>query len=88
MFRLLYVVFSDADVNTAQGAILVSKSKPVTSKNNKSRTAQANPIDEELVDKLSDMLSEMLNESADFQEFESATLELGNELVRRTLKKN
>lgn len=49
---------------------------------------QSSPLDEELVDKLSEMLSEMLPESSDFEEFENAALELGNELVRRTLKKN
>ena len=65
----------------------MTKLKVVTS-DKKSGAEQVPQSKEALVEQLADMLSEILPETDDFQEFENAALEVGNELVRRTLKKN
>ena len=66
----------------------MGKLKLVTSEKNSTVDDRASQTREELIEMLVDMLSEVLPETDDFQEFENAALEAGNELVRQVLKKN
>ena len=66
----------------------MGKLKLVTSEKNSTVDDRASQTREELMEMLVDMLSEVLPETDDFQEFENAALEAGNELVRQVLKKN
>ncbi len=65
----------------------MKKLTPVASEQNISNAKQIERT-EEVVSKLSEMIDELVTESSDFQEYEMAALGLGNELVRRALKKN
>ena len=65
----------------------MKKTTLIDAEQNISNVKQAESI-EDVVNELSEMIGEMLPESSDFQEFEKETLELGNELVKRVLKKN
>lgn len=66
----------------------MGKLKLVTSEKNSTVDDRASQTREELMEMLVDMLSEVLPETDDFQEFENAALEAGNELVRQALKKS
>jgi hypothetical protein len=77
-----------AKKSIAQGAKNMGKLKLVTSEKNSTVDDRASQTREELMEMLVDMLSEVLPETDDFQEFENAALEAGNELVRQALKKN
>lgn len=65
----------------------MGKLKLVPSEKNSTVDDRASQTREELMEMLVDMLSEVLPETDNFQEFENAALEAGNELVRQALKK-
>jgi hypothetical protein len=77
-----------AKKSIAHGAKNMGKLKLVTSEKNSTVDDRASQTREELMEMLVDMLSEVLPETDDFQEFENAALEAGNELVRQALKKS
>jgi hypothetical protein len=63
----------------------MGKLKLVTSEKNSTVDNRASQTREELMDMLVDMLSEVIPEADDFQEFENAALEAGNEPHTQTL---
>lgn len=70
----------------AQGEMLMGKATNIDSKKQNNEKKKAKSVDE-TVDQLAEMFLEMMPETADFKEFEETMLEVGNEVVKRALKK-